>query len=194
MFEKKPMYRITDRQGKVLLFVYEYSEKKMFEDIHRNGLQHYIYFEEQVLSIIRRDYGSTAYIDTMELTEISCMRFLWHNLWAKIGNMITVIPALKSSYNVYKLSESAKYVEKKVIDIINKSEPKRIDLLVATNKDSLERFEKDGLVYNGALVQYLYEDGSSKLYVYKDNKFVLLDTNFISSIADDSGNISQDKT
>lgn len=194
MFEKKPMYRITDREGKVLLFVYEYSEKKMLEDRHRNGLQHYTYFKEQVLSIIRRDYDSTAYIDTMELTEISCMRFLWHNLWARINNMITVIPALKASYNVYKLSESAKYVEKKAIDIINKSEPKRIDLLVATNKDSLDRFEKDGLVYNGALVQYLYEDGSSRLYVYKDNKFVSLDTNFISSIVDDSGNISQDKT
>lgn len=194
MLGRKPLYKVTDYQGKVLLFMYEYSEEEMLKDGHRNGVYHYLYFKEQVLSIIKRDYDTVSCIKTMELTETTYLKFLWHNLWAKIDDMITFIPALKVSYNMYKMHESSINVTKKVIDNFKQSDLKIIDLFVVTNKDGLERLEKDGLIYNGALVKYIYNDRSCSIYVYNNGIYTLLDINYVSSIIDDSGNVSQDKT
>ena len=192
MLGKKPLYKITDYQGKVLLFMYEYSENQMLNDRHQNGLQHYSYFKEQVLLIIKRDYDTVSCIKTMELTTITYLEFLWHNLWAKIDDMITVIPA--PSYNIYKIDKSSINVTKKVINNIKQSDIKIIDLFVVTDKDGLERLKKDDLIYNGALVRYINLNNTSKFYIYNNGIYTLLDMDFVSSIIDNSGNVSQDKT
>lgn len=200
MFGKKPLYKITDYNGKVLLFMYEYSEDEMVKDRHRNGLSHYQYFKEQVLSIIKRDYDTVSCIKTMELTTTTYLKFLWHNLWSRIDNMITVIPALKASYNVYKLSK-LENVER-VLDSIyedyklsNKNYPKPIDFMIAADGHDLERFIRHNIVYNGCIVGLIHNDNSMSIYIYNNGKYHLLDTALdYSEIIDDNGNLSQYKT
>lgn len=192
MLGKKPLYKITDYQGKVLLFMYAYSENQMLKDRHQNGLYHYAYFKEQVLSIIKRDYDTVSCIKTMELTTITYLKFLWHNLWAKIEDMIIFIPSLKAnSIHISGKSEASKPI---LYSTNNQKTPNTIDIKIVTNTSELERMEKDGLIYNGCLVGYIHNDNSRSFYVYNNGKFVLLDMDFVSSIIDDSGNVSQDKT
>ena len=194
MFEKKPLYKITDYTGKVLLFMYAYSEKQMLEDRHQNGLKHYTYFKEQVLSFIKRDYDTVSCIKSTELTSISYPKFLWHNLWSKVEDMIVFIPALKASYNMSIISKASINVAK-VIDNFKESKPKPIDIFTATSKDGLKKLEEECIIYNGALVRYIHTDGTSRFYVYDNGVFSLLDTNInYSKFVDNSGNISQDKT
>ena len=91
--------------------------------------------------------------------------------------------------------ESSINVTKKVINNFIESKPKAIDIFTATNKDDLERLKKECIVYNGALVRYIYADGTSRFYAYDNGVFNLLDTNIeYSKIIDNSGNISQNKT
>ena len=40
--------------------MYAYSENQMLKDRHQNGLKHYTYFREQVLSYIKRDYDTVS--------------------------------------------------------------------------------------------------------------------------------------
>lgn len=195
MFGKKPLYKITDYTGKVLLFMYAYSENQMLEDRHQNGLKHYTYFREQVLSYIKRDYGTVSCIKSMELTSISYLKFLWHNLWSKVEDMIVFIPALKVSYNMRKISNSSINVTKKVIDNFKESKPKTLDIFTVTSKDGLERLKEECIIFNGAIVRYIYDDGTSRFYIYDSGVFRLLDTNVqYSKFIDNSGNVSQDKT
>lgn len=195
MFGMKPLYKIKCNDGRLYLFMYEYSENQMIKDRHRNGLSHYSYFKEQSLSIIKRDYDTVSCIRTIELTTIAYIKFLWYNLWSNENTMITVIPALKASYNMHKISESSINVTKKVIDNFRESKPKTIDMFTATSKDDLERLKKECIIYNDALVRYICADSTSRFYVYDNGVFSLLDTNINhSKFIDNSGNVSQDKT
>ena len=170
-------------------------EKQMLEDRHQNGLKHYTYFKEQVLSFIKRDYDTVSCIKSMELTSISYPNFLWHNLWSKVEDMIVFIPALKASYNMHKISKSSINVTKKVIDNFNEAKPKTLDIFTVTSKDGLERLKKKCIIFNGAIVRYIYTDGTSRFYTYDNGVFSLLDKNMqYSKFIDNSGNISQDKT
>ena len=131
----------------------------------------------------------------MELTSISYLKFLWHNLWSKAKDIIVFIPALKTSYNMRKISNSSINVTKKVIDNFNESKPKTLDIFTVTSKDGLERLKEECIIFNGAIVRYIYDDGTSRFYIYDSGVFRLLDTNVqYSKFIDNSGNVSQDKT